>query len=169
MDDEREWVSALDESFGRRVRERRLRTGLSQNAVSLAMTVDHGFQWHQTTVAKTEAGERPVRLAEAAALAVVINVPLIALIHGEEHDGSVREHTLAADRELVAMQTYIADRRRQLELERHGVSPDEVVSLDGLGLDDGGSYSLDDLAERETALKARRARGVTDDGDSAQG
>jgi transcriptional regulator with XRE-family HTH domain len=40
----------------------------------------HGVNWHQTTVAKVEAGERPVRLNEVIALAEVLNVPPVSLI-----------------------------------------------------------------------------------------
>jgi hypothetical protein len=38
-----------------------------------------GFRWHATTVARTESGERPVKLDEAAALADIFAVPLDSL------------------------------------------------------------------------------------------
>ena len=79
------------------------------------MTVFHGFQWHQTTVAKTEAGERPAKLAEAAALADVLNVRLFALLHDDLDNAELRraEHQSAL-RELMAMQKLI--RQRAVEI-----------------------------------------------------
>jgi transcriptional regulator with XRE-family HTH domain len=48
-----------------------------------------GFDMHQTTVAKLEAGKRPLRVAEALALAQVFGLPLLAMFHmpvkGEDH------------------------------------------------------------------------------------
>jgi transcriptional regulator with XRE-family HTH domain len=40
-----------------------------------------GFEMHQTTVAKLEAGKRPLRVAEAIALAQVFGLPLIAMFY----------------------------------------------------------------------------------------
>jgi len=39
-----------------------------------------GFSMHQTTVAKLEAAERPIRVNEAAALARIFNVSLTRLL-----------------------------------------------------------------------------------------
>lgn len=154
MENIQSWIAELDVSFGRRARERRQLLGLSQAAVSSAMGA-HGFPWHQTTVAKTESGERPPRLAEAAAFAVVLNVPLAALVDDEPAD-EVRARTVAADRELVGMQDYLATRRQQLMLERHGVSPDDVVSVDELGLEPGTAVTHDELVERAEQVVTRR-------------
>ena len=56
-----------------------MRLKLSQAQVALAMT-HRGFTWHQTTVAKTESGERALRLDEAHALAGVLGVELTDLL-----------------------------------------------------------------------------------------
>ncbi|MDR3663190.1 MAG: helix-turn-helix transcriptional regulator [Mycobacterium sp.] len=39
----------------------------------------HGFEMHQTTVAKIERGARPLRVAEATALAEVFDMPVMAV------------------------------------------------------------------------------------------
>lgn len=111
MEDVREYVAGLDRAFGARVRAVRERKGLSQNAMSLHMQVVHGFPWHQTTVAKTEAGERPIKLAEAVALADALDVRLFALLHDDLDDQERRaaERT-AALRELMAVQGLVRQR-----------------------------------------------------------
>jgi transcriptional regulator with XRE-family HTH domain len=64
-----------DEAIGQRVRERREQLRLSQAHIAMKMNLK-GHQWHQTTVAKTETGERPLRLTEALALAEALFVQL---------------------------------------------------------------------------------------------
>ena len=61
------------------MRAMRARLNLSQSQVALAMT-HRGFAWHQTTVAKTESGERALRLDEASALAGVLGVEVTDLL-----------------------------------------------------------------------------------------
>ncbi len=115
MEDAREYVAGLDRAFGARVREVRERRGLSQHQVSLEMQVFHGFPWHQTTVAKTEAGERPIKLAEAVALADALDVRLFTLLHEDLDDQERRAaERAAALRELMAVQGLV--RQRAVEI-----------------------------------------------------
>lgn len=67
-----------DQGIGTRVRELRELRHFSQAHIAAVMTLK-GHQWHQTTVAKTESGERPLRLSEAGALADSLFVPLTDL------------------------------------------------------------------------------------------
>ncbi|GGV86859.1 hypothetical protein GCM10010294_68060 [Streptomyces griseoloalbus] len=60
----------LPKVLAARLRSARRAVGLSQGAVADAMR-DRGFTWRQTTVAKTEAADRPVLFAEVAALAQI--------------------------------------------------------------------------------------------------
>lgn len=60
-------------AIGRRVEGLRKRGRMSQTELATAIGV------HQQTVAKIEAGTRPLRLAEASAIADAIGVPLQAL------------------------------------------------------------------------------------------
>ena len=57
----------LPKVLGDRLRTARNAVGLSQGAVAKAMN-ERGFSWRQTTVAKSEAADRPVLFAEVAAL-----------------------------------------------------------------------------------------------------
>ena len=71
--------SSLDKDIGSTALGARIKTGLSQAAVAEWMT-ERGFAWHQTTVAKVEAGERPLRLSEAVALGTKLDVDLPTLV-----------------------------------------------------------------------------------------
>ena len=61
----------LDEFTGARVIQLRKRARMTQAELAEAMSA-HG--WHPTTVARTEDGERAVRLAEARTLAQVFGL-----------------------------------------------------------------------------------------------
>lgn len=60
---------------------RRLRTvcGWSQEEVARRMA-DYGYDWHQTTVGRTETATRPLRLNEAVALAALFGIPVTQMI-----------------------------------------------------------------------------------------
>ena len=110
--DERTHVKELDANFGRRVREERERSGMPQSHIALVLKLSYGHQWHQTTVAKVEAGERPVKLAEAVAVSYVLGVPLDQLIDGQNtHVPASKQMALA---ELTRMEQYLERRRREL-------------------------------------------------------
>lgn len=64
----------LEKDFGTRVRELRRACNWSQEYLAQRLKGE-GFEMHQTTVAKIEAGTRPLRVAEAAALAHIFSVP----------------------------------------------------------------------------------------------
>jgi hypothetical protein len=65
-------VLSAEERLARFLRDSRLESALSQRQVAEAM-VDQGFEvWHQTTVAKTEAGTRDPSFAEVVALGEVL-------------------------------------------------------------------------------------------------
>lgn len=58
---------------GRRIAAHRQRRGLSQKTLAERMT-DRGFSWLQTTAAKTEAAQRPLRVNELVAIAEILDV-----------------------------------------------------------------------------------------------
>lgn len=64
-----------EESLARVLKELRKTRGISQEEVASLMT-KAGFSWRQTTVAKTEAGSRPIRLDEAGALAFLFGLSI---------------------------------------------------------------------------------------------
>ena len=85
---------------------------MPQSHIALVLKLLYGHQWHQTTVAKVEAGERPVKLTEAVAVSYVLGVPLDQLIDGQNmHVPASKQMALA---ELTRMEQYLERRRREL-------------------------------------------------------
>jgi len=68
---------------GELVRHHRIARGYSQQVVADSM-VKLGFSWRQTTVAKTEAAERPIRVNELTALARVLDLQAHQLVEEPE-------------------------------------------------------------------------------------
>lgn len=76
----RESALNVESILGVKIRQLRERAGWSQ--ADLAERLKNvGFEFHQTTVAKMEAGKRPIRVAEVFALGVVFRMPMTALLH----------------------------------------------------------------------------------------
>jgi transcriptional regulator with XRE-family HTH domain len=67
-----------EKRFGEVVRGWRQDRNWSQDDVAEKLR-HHGFEMHQTTVAKIERGTRPLRVAEAAAIAAVFGMPIMAV------------------------------------------------------------------------------------------
>jgi len=74
----RQHHESLEKRFGEVVRQWRLERNWSQEDVAERLR-HQGFEMHQTTVAKIERGARPLRVAEAAALADVFEMPIMAV------------------------------------------------------------------------------------------
>src|SRR6476661_7860338 len=70
-----------EKNFGEKVRQWRRERNWSQEDVADKLRMQ-GFDMHQTTVAKIERGTRPLRVAEAAAIAAVFRVPPLAVFLG---------------------------------------------------------------------------------------
>lgn len=103
-----------EEVVGRRAKALREARGWSQQQVARLMA-DNGFSWRQTTVAKTEAADRPVRINEAAGLASVFGVTLNDLLTIPIDDYATA-HAAVHVAELTALST--AARQRLQECER---------------------------------------------------
>lgn len=117
--DKRQYVTDLDRDFGARVRATRERQGVSQQHVALVLEAMYGIPWHQTTVAKTESGERPIRLAEAVAVAQALSVPLDELLHDAD-EGRKRERIEAAFGELMKVRDHVDARMKRMGEEFRG-------------------------------------------------
>ncbi len=88
------------------VRER-LREGWSQAEIAQRMTTLLGVKWHQTTVAKTESGERPLKIHEFMALCLALGSSPLELMRGSSvwetiHQEGIRRRQLIADRATQA-------------------------------------------------------------------
>lgn len=68
-----------EESAGRELRRLRTACGWSQEQVALRMDA-YGYEWHQTTVAKIEGAQRPLRLNELADMCDLFGVTLAGLL-----------------------------------------------------------------------------------------
>lgn len=103
----------LPKALASRLRAARNASGASQAAVAKAMA-DRGFSWRQTTVAKSEAADRPVLFAEVAALAQIYKKKIEYFLYpGTELDGlldaahsklsSIQAALAAAERSVAAL------------------------------------------------------------------
>jgi transcriptional regulator with XRE-family HTH domain len=111
---------STEQRFGANVRALRERQGMSQQHVANVISMLYGLRWQQTTVAKTEAAERPIRLNEAAALAELFGCPLADLVDGPTTEGDQQPvraaQRAAALREIELMSAHL--NRREQELTR---------------------------------------------------
>lgn len=74
-----------------------------------------GFSWRQTTVAKTETAQRPLRVNEATALAAVLDVDWHEMVSGGSVvDGALRR-VLEAGARLEDAKSRVAAVRGELE------------------------------------------------------
>jgi transcriptional regulator with XRE-family HTH domain len=97
---------------------RRLRTarGWSQEEVARRMKA-YGYDFHQTTIAKVEAAQRPLRVRELAHFAALFGVPVNQLFYRLEHGGSLG----AIEQEIAALTAQIPDARAHAEQCSHAV------------------------------------------------
>jgi len=170
--------------FARRMREVRDDSAVSQAALAAVMAAAGGPRLDSTAITRMERGTRAIRLCEAVAVARALNVPLgdmlrpapplterVAQAGKAAHEARLREAEATAER------GWAEDRHHQLRdllehhrmLERVGISPDELVTLDELGLEPGKSYSMAELGDAMQAFARREAEDESEasDGDSA--
>lgn len=110
---------------------------------------------HQTTVAKLEAAERPIRVNELAALAVFFDVPVDALwLSDDEVDAELREALAVVqrsrEREAALRQANEAAVARQVAAERAALLAREELEAEWLRQEAA-------MAVYETLLKQRKA------------
>jgi hypothetical protein len=89
---------------------------------------------HQTTVAKLEAGKRPLRVAEAVALAQVFGLPLLAMFYmpvdGEHHSMEyMRERLKILDRTILERENVTMGTIESfVKLQAHYAAEREIVA-----------------------------------------
>ncbi|MEU6295048.1 helix-turn-helix domain-containing protein [Streptomyces erythrochromogenes] len=96
-------IADVPRAFGARLRLARQEAGLSQDGLAKAMA-ECGFNWRQTTVAKTEAADRPVLFAEVVALSRILKTGI---------DEFLSEGT-PLDSLLVELQRAVMDREKDV-------------------------------------------------------
>ncbi|GAA2348787.1 hypothetical protein GCM10009854_27790 [Saccharopolyspora halophila] len=97
-----------ERALGESLKELRTAGGMSQEYIATMMS-RAGFSWRQTTVAKTEAGNRPVRLDEAAALALHFGVSVNELI---DNQADTPEQSKIESKYRVAFSMYLSSMSR---------------------------------------------------------
>jgi transcriptional regulator with XRE-family HTH domain len=99
---EARWPIDLEARVAKNVRRLREGRGISQHQLGADLAI-HGVGMHQTTVAKLEAGSKPLRLNEVLAIAAYFEVPIESL--WEESGDVVSEYEVAD----LLRETLIAD------------------------------------------------------------
>ena len=109
-----------ERAIGVKIRQLREQRGWSQADLSDRLA-NYGWQLHQTNISKLEAGRRPMRVAEAAALAAVFGLPIVALwylpLEGEpltladmrDHLRDIHDTIATVEETLKGLVTTIAD------------------------------------------------------------
>jgi len=73
-------IPTAEELAGAELRRLRQLRRWSQDEVARRMSASGHANWHQTTVGKTEAAARPLRLNEAVTLAALFDIPVTQLV-----------------------------------------------------------------------------------------
>ncbi|KQS96980.1 helix-turn-helix domain-containing protein [Cellulomonas sp. Leaf395] len=80
----RRWLEQLEPVFARELRLARTDRGISQELLVAFVNQSFKLNWHQTTLAKVEAGERAIKLREALVLCEALEIPLRQLTGEDE-------------------------------------------------------------------------------------
>lgn len=76
---DRRLILSAEQLAGQELKRLRNERGWSQEEVARRMTAS-GYDWHQTTVGRTESAARPLRVNEAVVLATIFEVPITQLL-----------------------------------------------------------------------------------------
>lgn len=79
---DRERIEAWERLLGLRIRETRVSLGISQQDLARRLS-EAGFSAVQTTIAKIEAGTRPLRISEFVGIANALGMPWQSLLSGQ--------------------------------------------------------------------------------------
>jgi transcriptional regulator with XRE-family HTH domain len=150
-----------DQQFGENVQRLRKVAGLSQAELAAAMT-DEGFPMQQQTVLKLEKGQRPMRLAEAVALARILKAKVEELVHlgyTDEELEVIRLDRMLSDRYFAlaaAAQSFVVHRNR-LEAALGGRDPGGWIMPSHQRLLEA---SIDEILESLTSAAAAKRLGL---------
>jgi transcriptional regulator with XRE-family HTH domain len=138
-------TKTTEELVGGRVKERRSELGITQVELAEAMQA-FGHSWIQTTVTKTEAADRPLRVNELTDLARVLDVSVADLVTPESElersslvqSLEIREHIVSRwEREAAELNEQLARKNSALEGARQGVreTRDRLAELGAVEVD----------------------------------
>jgi len=105
---------SADERLGANLRIMRERLKISQSALAEVMTA-RGFPWHQSTVARTEAGKQAVRIGEVEALAAIFGISVERLLGTPEEAEALAAIAQAAQgvRGAAEIMAHVAQRQAE--------------------------------------------------------
>jgi transcriptional regulator with XRE-family HTH domain len=139
-----------DAIVARRVRQLREQTGLTQRQVADLMTAA-GHRMHQTTVAKIEAGDRPVSVGEAVRLAGVFGVAMDALLTEPAVDDE-RQRAIA---ELVDAQVAIRSLEHEVAERQKALDRAQILRDDAFGRLTNAQFRINDALHELDKLTPR--------------
>lgn len=147
-------------SFGNKVRQWRQARNWSQEDLADRLR-EQGFDMHQTTVAKIERGNRPLRVAEAAAIATIFRVPPLAVFMGPPPEKlpwsmqQLHESLERAEQALATMkETMESSAKLYIEQQAHVFELANVLNEAGLSAERRRQDSVDDVQENADATEA---------------
>lgn len=111
-DDVAQQLRARERDFAEQMKERRVAKGLSQTELAKVIA-RQGLRFHQTTVARIEEGEQPLKLVEALAIAGVLEMDLRQFVQVDpstrfdQSASAMQERLAAAQGPLVGAATYL--------------------------------------------------------------
>ena len=168
---------STDAAFATALKDGRDQAGLTQEDLAAQMR-ERGFSFHQATIYKIEVGSRKVTVAEASALAAIVNLPLQFMIGATPYvrDSLISEARELLDHQLAAMDElggiYACQQDLRLYIDRwetehgdeafgQGAAPRELFAplLEWKPLD-AVEAAWKELLEDETYLRAASAVGV---------
>jgi transcriptional regulator with XRE-family HTH domain len=136
--DRRQIYEYWEKDFGNKVRQWRQARNWSQEDLADRLR-EQGFDMHQTTVAKIERGTRPLRVAEAAAIATIFRVPPLAVFMGPPPEKlpwsmqQLHETLELAEQNLAAMKELMeSSAKRYIEQQAHVFELSNVLNEAGL-------------------------------------
>lgn len=106
-------ATELDRVFGRNVARHRHAAGLDQYTLADLLASSSGWPWTQALVSKVELGTRPTRVAEAYAIAAVLNTT-VDVLSGKADAEPQPAQTFAQLAEVRKMQSMLRNRERAL-------------------------------------------------------
>lgn len=131
--------------------------GWSQQDLAQHMSNEYGLKWHQTTVAKIEAGSRPIGLNEAAALASAFQITGAQLLQPLAAHRDALEQVRSRERELAAMADHAS---AELAHREHDVAA-AYAQADTLADEQGVISKQLEEAERELHQAAKRVEDIS--------
>jgi transcriptional regulator with XRE-family HTH domain len=150
-----------EKNFGDKVRQWRRERNWSQEDVADRLRKE-GFDMHQTTVAKIERGTRPLRVAEAAAIAAIFRVPPLAVFLGPPPTqmpwalNQLHDMVASAQGMLDEMKAEMSrSAGRYVDQEAHVLALARIVNQTAL-----------DAEKRQSGQGATDERGVEDDAEA---